>query len=324
MNVKDYRKMNVREKLTMKQNKIGKVLKWILGIGIILWGLAVVFLSVIGGVLIVISGLLLLPPVKDKIPDFKFKKGIIALASILLFFIGMGAYVKDNEKEIMASMREELIRDQEQAGGANKQDSSQEKEVDKSDQDSSEKSRKDTESEKTGSDAEKTVAKKLSKEKIRSEIGTLFQYMQNNPEKSIGDLDSCKRLRTQAEEKTFRKVWGQMLLEGGVEPMQEECWDSNSSEFEKYADITDRYISMYEGIYGKTSVTKKLSKNLNNIKEGFARRAELQEDYDGLLGNFVNTGRFYISQKLENRSDDIVNSIANSIVSYYYPRKTSD
>lgn len=103
----------------MKQTKTNKISNWILGVVMCLLGVVLMRGSAGGGTLALIGGLISLPPVKNRIPDFKHKKGVITLVSIVLFCVGAGIYITDNDREIASALRDEIIREEEGKGAKN-------------------------------------------------------------------------------------------------------------------------------------------------------------------------------------------------------------
>ena len=71
-------------------NKLKKILQWFVSVCFILSGLIYVGeYTVPAIVLMVLAGVIVLPPVTKKIPAFKFRKAILIITSMVLLSAGM-------------------------------------------------------------------------------------------------------------------------------------------------------------------------------------------------------------------------------------------
>lgn len=71
-------------------NKLGKILQWFVSVCFILSGLIYVGEYIVPAiVLVVLAGVIVLPPVTKKIPAFKFRKAILIITSMVLLSAGM-------------------------------------------------------------------------------------------------------------------------------------------------------------------------------------------------------------------------------------------
>ena len=139
-------------------------------------------------------------------------------------------------------------------------------------------------------------------------------------------LDNGHQLKINIDElivaASEKSVGKEIVFQEGVEPMSENLNDS--ANLETNLDTVRKYIAMYEAVFGEDDLVTALSKNVENLSEAVSQREVLQTTYDGLLGHWINTDDFYITQKLENQSDNILHSIAESILGYDVTKSTSD
>ena len=72
--------------------KIGNIVRWIIGILIIVIGLALSTESAIAGILWALVGLINLPPITKKIPQFKGRTPVLVVGCIVLIFVGIASF----------------------------------------------------------------------------------------------------------------------------------------------------------------------------------------------------------------------------------------
>lgn len=69
--------------------KVGSIVRWIIGIFVILGGLGFITGSAVSGILLILMGLVILPPITKRIPQFKGRKPVLVVGCIVLFFAGI-------------------------------------------------------------------------------------------------------------------------------------------------------------------------------------------------------------------------------------------
>lgn len=276
--------------------KLGKVIQWFVGIVTILSGVLMLSESVLGGALWVLGGLLVLPPVTPKIPQFRGRGAVLVIGYLFLFLAGsfIMPTTESGEQPVQTASDEADLPDAPPAEEA--PDATAEPAADPQDD---------------AGEFGKKEAKEL-KEWILGAVS------------STGDITATdKEFKKwgKFEEDDFLPVWESAVLECVKEESKNidstdsfggmECFDSMTGYLESAS-------ALYENIYGDSEEISEVRELSESLSEQVAENKALQEKYPfDLCTAAPSRGIFYISHKLETSySDNILGALEKEIDSY--------
>lgn len=294
---------------------LGKIVRWILGVLWILCGVSAAGANCLEtGILLGISGLLLLPPVINKIPEFRHKRGILTAGSIAVFFLSFvfiplpdasEAVVVDDTADEAAQAKSE-VKPEPASEPVQSQPAKPEP--------SAKKSKENAKDAKTAAKSEK---KEEASEKFDKKA--LKEWLEEKLSQNESVTDKERKKWKKVKEEAFLPIWKEIVLED-VESLGND-YDRIVYHMEQAQDI---YGALYgfEGnqISGIRQIVDDLSALLDENKQ---LRSKYSADLEKINANYQ-VASFYITQRLEQSySDNILGRLQKEVDSYQ-PQNASD
>lgn len=260
--------------------KIKTVVRWVFGILLLLLGALIAIAGAAAGVLWILSGLLILPPVTKKIPPFKGRRPALIFACIALVIVGIVA-IPEPEPTAQAEATPSGIP-------------------------------QDVSPEPSQKPAPESL--KIDTEALRAWVNASISSAGDVTAKER-DL---KKWRSVAE-KDFLPVWKSVVLEhlAPIEQrMSEEDWDMGI--FDSLIKYLGGAKELYQSLYGSSGTISEVERLTDRLSEYVAANQGLQEKYPFDLRTVSPSyGTFYITQRLENAySDNILGALQKEFDSY--------
>lgn len=274
--------------------KVGNIIRWIIGIFIILIGLIFSLISVTIGILWALVGLIILPPISRKIPQFKGRKPVLIVGCIV-FIIAGGMAMPESESPTQHSQSAQI----QNTPNTPPEDTSSQ---DVSPQDTSTPEPANTEADTLDA---KTV------EEIKKWINNSVSVNTGNVSASKSDIKKWSKI----SEQNFLPVWKNSVL----------VHLQSLKQYSSMASYLKGATSLYESLYGDSTETAAIKQLADNLSESDTANKELLKKYPfDLLSEYPSHGTFYITQRLETSySDNILGALQKEFDSYQ-AKSTSD
>ncbi|MDE7478991.1 MAG: hypothetical protein K2M91_13790 [Lachnospiraceae bacterium] len=280
---------------------IGKIVRWIMGVLFILFGLIFVAISFLSCVLWVASGLLLLPPIVNRIPEFKHKKGMLIGGSIIMFFMAF-VFVPEYEQSetvLVEGTADEMS--QPESTALPKETSQQE---------STAQMDEVLQQEKEDQPVSNTTPKEDAEEKIDEK--ELAGWIEDKLSQRESVTDKERKKWEKVKEETFLPLWQDTVLK------EVESYGDN---YDSMIEYMERAETLYEELYGsgenQISSIKQVVKDLSDmLDENKNLKWKYGDDLETINLN-CQFAEFYITQRLEqNYSDNILGRLQKEYDSY--------
>lgn len=286
---------------------IGNIIRWILSVFLILLGLLLmVSVSLSTGVFCILAGVFVFPPVVNKVPEFKHKKGILNICSIIAFIMSVASIsVPEASETVLVEDTTATTSQLEETSQSNLESLSNEE---------------TSQSESTAQLKDESKAK----EKTQSSSDTvdreeLAEWLEEKLSQSESVTDKERKKWKKVKEEEFLTVWKEVVLQ-----------EVNSYE-DDYAGVVS-CVEQAEMIYGEFYSSD--GKQISDIKQDVADLSEILDenkkikikygsDIEKISLNYK-IENFYISQRLEQSySDNILGKLQKEYDSYQ-PEDSSD
>jgi len=275
-----------------------KAVQWILGLLNIFLGILMGSTGdELSGLLFVLAGIILIPPVTGRIPRFRFRKTLLVVASVILFVTG-AAFLSDADvSETSVSVTDEV----KEAEKKENTDNSSENNDNNSDN-------KATKQKKVKKEQKNTEVKKPAKVESNVKIPDkkkLAGFMKKAiTDEGIEYSDSDIKKWREYPEETFLPVFKEIVSENiAAKPDIEDAFF-----------YIDHAKSLYMEIYTDSTLISDITKMLYDIKNSREAIRTTEKKYDGTdleaAYSTNNTRNFYVAQRLEKEySDSIIGDI---------------
>lgn len=276
--------------------KLGYIIRWIIGCGIILIGLAVVGESVMTTVLWAAAGIVSLPPVSGKIPMFKGRKPVLIVGCVALLFAG-----------VMAFPTTESTTPQPQPTQTASEEASQ------ADEPSSE-----VEQIKPASlDADAA-------DELRRWIGQSVSATTGTVSAEKADILKWSAF----SEQEVLSVWQSVVLEQVHLTEETISYADGGQEETAYQDLTSYIrgaVELYGRLYSDSAEAEEVGKLAEELSKGVTANKELQKRYPfDLPTDYPSYSTFYITQRLENSYTDNILGMLQKEYDSYQAESTSN
>ena len=267
-------------------NKVKRILQWFIGGCYILSGLACIGEYTMPAIiLIILGGVIILPPITKRIPAFKFKKIALILLSSIVMIAGIQLGETNLSQEVLAKRKAES----EAAAASQAALEAQEA------------------AESASRAAEEEAASKAAQEKAESEAAVATENEIASMKAMI--LKDCnlsdiprddKNQMANADEKNFYAAW----KEAAAEKIAEKNQGNNAEDLVR---ITfEQMVDFYKKIYPDSTLINTEKGILENIDSA---SSEMEEAKTSDLGYSVEDaelyeGKFYIYKRMETHYDD--------------------
>jgi len=279
---------------------IGKIAAWIVSVLVILTGLLLLIDSLVAGILWIGAGILALPPVRKKIPEFKYRKAVLPVCCIFMLLAGIGLIPGIDEPV------QETAKNQTNS----KESSNEEKET--------KKERKEQETEEIKeSDNKKETDKKKKEENDTFQETDLLKwitdtlYGEHSEEETLEIADSDKETWSKVSEDDFLPAWKKAVLSQ---------LDTRNGEYDLIKSDLERAVSLYQSVRKSTDPISSIQQNLDALSQAILANTEIEKKYSFDFMNAYEsykTGDFYISGIIETAYDDnVAGKIQKEIDSY--------
>ncbi len=284
--------------------KISIIIRWILGIFIVLLGVASFFDSILGSALWTLSGILVIPSVSEKISFFKDRKMPLVVCCLGLIFIGSFFM-----PETGTDSGDSTVNAQEDAENAventetNVQDTVPEVKPEEPKESDTSGDNPDTQS--TAFETDKLAA--WIKEKIEGTDPSISRK-ERKEWKDIAEAD-------------FTPVWKSVLASA-----IDDCC-SIWVNLEGAEKILSNSIALYVDMYGNDANVSDISNLSNELNSYLESNKNLNEKYSFDLGSSYSSytqDEFYITQRLEKGYSDNILGILQKEADSYKPETASD
>lgn len=282
---------------------IKKFLQWAAAIFFMLIGALLFTDCAISGILFLAGGIIMIPKVYGKIPEFPKKNAVMAGVVAVCVIVGIGVFPTSEEDEGSVSglaaadtEKKKIEQDAEQTAG----------QVKREEKDSV---KDEPESEKEMAKQEPEPAKGMEKEELK-------QWVLENIEKDISD-SKIEKLKEDTNEADFFGVW-------------KECLNDDVKEIktvnEYQISVISEYCDFYCEIWGNSDEIKTITSKYSQIKSDISGKAKLQARYgiDLEAGKQVYTNAFYVAQRLESSYEDNLLGKLQKTIDTYSSDNTSD
>lgn len=310
---------------------LGKIVRWIFGVLWILCGLSLMGIDwILTGILVAVSGVLMLPPIINKIPEFQHKKGILTAVSIAVLYIAFvfappsdpseavlaedTAQAKaDAKPEPASEMKKEITSEPEKSEPAAKKQEETKPEPAKSEP-SAKKSKENGKEAKPAAKSEKKdeASEKFDKKELKEWLEE--KLVQNE---SVTDKERKKWKKVKEEE--FLPIWKEIVLED---------IESLGNDYDRIVYHMSQAQEVYGALYGlegnQISSIKQIVDDLSALLDENKRlRSKYSADLEKMNANYQ-VASFYITQRLEQSySDNILGRLQKEVDSYQ-PQNASD
>lgn len=278
---------------------IGKIAAWIVSVVLILTGLLLLIDSVVTGLLWIGAGILALPPVRKKIPEFKYRKAALPVCCIFLLLAGIGLIPGIDE------LVEETAKNQTDS----KESSNEEKEPKKE-------GKEPKKEEVKKSDNKKETDKKKEENDTSQEADLLkwiadTLYGEHTEGETLEIADSDKETWSKVSEDDFLAAWKKAVLSQ---------LDTRNGEYGLIESDLERAVILYQSVRKSTVPISSIQQNLDALSQAILTNSEIEKKYSFDFMNAYEsykTGDFYISGIIETAYDDnVAGKIQKELDSY--------
>ncbi len=269
---------------------MGKVIRWILGIFLCLLGLITISESVLTGILSILAGLSLIPPVVQRIPLFRERKALSVICCVCLLFAGIIASPDTmgtgTDSGATATSANSGTGEADGSKSAKQKESGKEKEKQEAPVEAASEMSEDNQAESDGSKQEKPV---ISKKEIKKWLSE--KLSQDNPSVSQKEIEKW----AQAGEKKFCPVWKKVVLKQ-IQGLDED------GDFDKIPDKLQKAGQIYKKVCGSGKAIKGILQNAEEFSNILSANQAMEERLDfNIRSNYDSCiiDTYYITQKLE-------------------------
>lgn len=278
--------------------KLGKIIRWIIGVCIILVGLALLSgIGVLTGVSMMLIGLLLLPPITSKIPQFKGRTPALIAGCIVLLFVAFAATPETDSASTPKPPQSSQAQDTPDAPSQDAQAT------------------------------EPTSTDTLDAETAEE----LRQWLKGAVATSTGTVNATKselKKWGKIPEQELLPIWQSVVLEqvriaeqsiGNAEAPSEE------TTFNNLVSYLNGVAGLYESLYSNSTEATGIKQLSSKLSQCVSANKELLKKYPfDLLTASPSYGTFYITQRLENSYSDNILGMLQKEFDSYQTKTTSD
>lgn len=303
-------------------NKVKRILQWFIGGCYILSGLAYIGEYTMPAIiLIILGGVIILPPITKRIPAFKFKKIALILLSSIVMIAGIELGETNLSPEVLAKRKAES------EAAAASQAALEAQEAAESASRAAEEAASKAAQEKAKSEAAAASQNEKDQKKIDEYKSLILRNYANPDGASKGDQSKFFGIADNEEElKLFTRAWREALYETcmGEDPIPS---DTSHGTYIKMVDVFSGFVHLYSYYYklnAEGGVEKWIPYEYNLYRNILVTSSSFDKAFNDTYKGFIKpqseypdayTDTFYISQKLSNSTGNSILDVLNDAFS---------